>query len=476
MQPLWQAEAVLRAVRGHTLHEQSWQANGVAIDSRTVQAGDLFIALKGPHHDAHDYVAAAFEKGAVAALVERAPTSVAANAPLIQVDDTFVAMQDLGGVGRERSTAKIIGLTGSVGKTGCKEQLRLMLGSLAPTYATEQSYNNHWGVPLSLARLPAHARYGVFEMGMNHAGEITQLTRQVKPHVSLITTIAAVHLEFFASIEGIADAKAEIFVGMQPDGTAVLNRDNAHFARLTAAARTQGLRSILSFGREAKADGRLLACEALDEGSRVTADILGQKLVYMIGTSGEHIAFNSVGCLLTAAAAGADPVACAEALTTYRPPKGRGTKQRMALNQRDYFTLIDESYNASPVAVQAAIKVLGGLTPDGQGRRIVILGDMRELGVSGADLHRSLAADLIANKIDVVHCCGSLMRHLYDAIPTSMRGLYAASSTELAPQIPASLHADDIVMVKGSLGSNMKVIIESLQGLQNQSVGQMLTS
>jgi UDP-N-acetylmuramoyl-tripeptide--D-alanyl-D-alanine ligase len=473
-QPLWQAEAVIRAVRGHSLHEQSWQANGVSIDSRSLQPGDLFVALQGPTNDAHNFVADAFRNGASAAIVQRTIHNLPPDAPQITVEDSFTALQDLGGVGRLRSQAKIIGLTGSVGKTGCKEQLRLMLGSLAPTYATEKSYNNHWGVPLSLARLPVSARYGVFEMGMNHAGEIATLTRQVKPHVSLITTIAPVHLEFFKSIEGIADAKAEIFLGMQPDGIAVLNRDNAHFARLTAAARTQGLRSILSFGRDAKAEGRLLAIAPMDDGSRVSVEIMGQKLTYMIGTPGEHIAFNSVGCLLTAAAAGADVVAAAESLISYRPPQGRGTQQILALNAHEQFTLIDESYNASPIAVQAALKVLAGLTPTGQGRRIAILGDMRELGPSSPSFHADLARDAADCQIDVVHCCGPLMKYLHDALPGSRRGLYAPSSRELAPLLAATLRAGDIVMVKGSLGSHMKLVVEALQGLPNQAQAQML--
>ena len=329
MTALWTASAIIDATQARTLCPQDWNASGVSIDSRTVQSGDLFIALQGPTHDGHDHVAAALRAGAAGALVAHQPKDVAADAPLIFVQDTFKGLQDLGRAGRARSQAAIIAVTGSVGKTGTKEMLRLLLGAVGSVYANEGSLNNHWGVPLSLARLPAEARFGVFEMGMNHAGELTDLAAQVRPHVALITTIEAVHSEHFASVEAITDAKAEIFLGMEPTGVAVLNRDNSAFARLAHAAQTRGLQKILGFGRDAQAEARLLECTPLPEGgSAIVADILGQTIRYRLGASGEHLALNSVGALLAAISAGGDRDVCAAALTQFHPPKGRGVVRK----------------------------------------------------------------------------------------------------------------------------------------------------
>lgn len=467
MKLIWQAEEVLRAVRGQCLHEQSWTATGVAIDSRTVKPGDLFVALKGPTHDAHDFAGQAFAAGAVAAIVQRAPSQVPPDAPLLFVDDVFAALQDLGRVGRQRSAATVLAVTGSVGKTGCKEQLRVMLECCGDAYANEGSFNNHWGVPLSLARLPADAQYGVFEIGMNHAGELGPLSREVQPRVSLITNIEAVHLEFFASVEAIADAKAEIFLGMTPDGVAVLNRDNPHYGRLLAAARTQGLKRIVGFGRDAKADARLLDYSACDDGGKVVAEILGQKFTYRIGAAGAHVAFNSLGTLLAATMAGADTLTCAEALASYRTPSGRGTRQNVALHDGGAFALIDESYNASPVAVRAAVRLLGETAPATGGRRVAVLGDMRELGDAAPRLHMELAAAIVESGIDRVHCCGGMMGYLYENLPAALRGKYAQRSADLAPLVAAEIRNGDVVMVKGSKSTAMHLVVDALKALQD---------
>ncbi|MDD3287559.1 MAG: UDP-N-acetylmuramoylalanyl-D-glutamyl-2,6-diaminopimelate--D-alanyl-D-alanine ligase [Alphaproteobacteria bacterium] len=459
----WHAEEVIRAVRGHCLHEQSWIATGVAIDSRSIQKDDLFIALKGPTHDAHEFIAQAFQNGAVAAIAHRSPTQVPSSAPVILVDDTFSALQDLGRVGRQRSSAKIVAVTGSVGKTSSKEQLKLMFGAVGEVYANEGSFNNHWGVPLSLARLPSNVNWGVFELGMNHPGEITPLAKEVKPQVCLITNIESVHLEYFESTNQIAEAKAEIFLGMDADGTAVLNRDNPHYARLLAAARTQGLRRILGFGRDSKAEARMIDCVTDEDGSTVTADILGHKLQYRIATPGEHIAFNSLGTLLTAAAAGADIVICAEALATYRPLPGRGIRRDATTSNGGKITLIDETYNASPIAVAAAIKVLAGTVVKKGGRRIAALGDMRELGPTAPQLHAGLAKALVEGKIDRVYCCYEMMKNLYDALPSGMRGGYAADSAELAKIVSAEVQENDVILIKGSKSTHMEIIVQALE-------------
>ena len=421
----WTAVDVVNAAHGHCLHEQTWQAHGVAIDSRTLQPGDLFIALQGPTHDAHEYVAQAFAAGCSAAIVARQPSQVPAGSPLIFVDDTFKALERMGQAGRQRAQGRILAVTGSVGKTSSKEMLRLMLSAVGPTYANEGSLNNHWGVPLSLARLPTDAHFGIFELGMNHAGELGPLSKMVQPDVALITTIEAVHLEFFSKVEDIADAKAEIFQGVKPDGTVVLNRDNPHYARLASVAKSLGLKTILTFGHESKNDARLLTYTATANGCHVKADIKGRIIEYSLGAAGLHSALNSLGTLLAASAAGGEFDACVAALAQYHPPQGRGLIQTIELTN-GIITLIDESYNASPVAVRASINVLAQLIPStSSGRRLMVLGDMKELGTLSPTLHRELVQDLMSHKIDRVFCCGEMMAHLYNALPESMRGGYA---------------------------------------------------
>jgi UDP-N-acetylmuramoyl-tripeptide--D-alanyl-D-alanine ligase len=468
----WQAEDVIRAVQGQCLHEQNWHARGVAIDSRSVTPGDLFVALKGPTNDAHDYVADVFAKGAAAAIVMRQPAQIPTASPLIFVDDTFTALENLGAAGRARAEASILAVTGSVGKTGTKEMLRLMLSAVGDTYANQGSFNNHWGVPLSLARLPEEASYGVFELGMNHAGELGPLSKQVSPDVALITTIEAVHMEFFASVEMIADAKAEIFLGLKPDGTAVLNRDNPHFGRLRDAARKQGIKRIQSFGSEAKADARLIEYTGTPEGGIVAAEILGHKVKYLLGAQGPHLALNSLGALLAAIAGGGDMATCAEALAHYRPPQGRGVISTIHVAGGD-ITLVDESYNASPVAVRAAMKVLGQTTPGSGGRRIFVLGDMKELGAASASMHADLAADIAAAKIDKLYCCGEAVGHLYEALPRDVRGFHARDSVDLAPRVAAEIHAGDIVTVKGSHSMKMELVVEAIKALDPSSQEKM---
>jgi UDP-N-acetylmuramoyl-tripeptide--D-alanyl-D-alanine ligase len=313
--------------------------------------------------------------------------------------------------------------------------------------------------------LPERARYGVFELGMNHAGELTVLSKQVRPHVALITTIEAVHLEFFASVEAIADAKAEIFQGLPHDGTAVLNRDNAQFARLAAAAKAQGLKKILGFGHLAKADAHIVNCVISPQGSKVEADILGRRIHYTLPVPGNHIVLNSLGALLAVAAVGGDVEAASAALSHYQSPKGRGLAETIAV-QGGAIELIDESYNASPASVRAAIEVLGRMTSATVGgRRILALGDMRELGPSSPELHAGLAKDIADAKISTVFCCGEMMEHLYKALPAALRGVYAKDSVALAPQVADALHAGDIVTVKGSHSMNMEKVVAAIKAL-----------
>ncbi|MEJ0063061.1 MAG: UDP-N-acetylmuramoyl-tripeptide--D-alanyl-D-alanine ligase [Alphaproteobacteria bacterium] len=459
---LWHGEDAARSVRGEG--RTDWQASGVSIDSRTLERGDLFIALQA-EHDGHAYVGDAMRRGAAAAIVSRVPEGVPPDTKLVLVPDTFAALQDLGSRGRARARGKIIAVTGSVGKTGSKEQLRHMLAGCGAVYASQGSFNNHWGVPLSLSRLPQDAAWGVFELGMNHAGEIAPLARQVQPHVALITTVEAVHLEHFTGVEAIADAKAEIFLGMDAKGTAALNRDNPHFSRLAAHARTQGLQTILSFGHSSGADARMIEYRIAGEGGDIRAEFFGKPLAYRISAPGLHYAMNSLGALLTAQAAGAPLEACAAALASYTPPEGRGARHEIALPDGGSITLIDESYNASPVAMRAAIAVLGQSAPGGGGRRIAILGDMRELGQTAPRLHAELAEPLIAAKIDQVYCCGHMIQGLLASVPSSMRGRYAADSKSLAAMVAPELRGGDVVLVKGSKSVHMEAVIEAIRAL-----------
>lgn len=456
---LWSAAEAAAATSGTLVGLADWQAGGVSIDSRTVAAGDLFVALKGPTHDGHDHVAAALSAGAAAALVHSLPANLPTDAPLLLVPDTLDGMADLGRCARLRGTAKVVGLTGSVGKTTTKEMLALAFSAIGKTHASVGSLNNHWGVPLSLARMPADSAYGVFEMGMNHSGEIAELTRMVRPDVAIITTVAAVHMEFFASVEAIADAKAEIFLGQQPDGIAILPRDNAHFARLLAAARTRHVGQIYSFGVHEQADSRLLDMQANAAGVLVSANVLGQPVRFALHLVGQHHAVNALAALTAVAAVGGDVQAAAIALGGLLPLKGRGLRRTLALPSGGTVTLIDESYNASPISVAAALAVLGQ-TPGK--RRLAVLGDMRELGEQGPDLHAGLAKAANDAGIDCMHCCGPLMRHLWQALPAIRRGYLADDSATLAPLVLADLRDGDVVMVKGSWGSRMALVVDAL--------------
>ena len=433
---------------------------GISIDTRTLAEGDLFVALKGDNSDGHDYVRKAFEAGAAAAAIDEAHAQALAGAgPLYVAKDTLVALEGLGRAARSRSKARIVAVTGSVGKTTTKELLRCALASAGETHASAASYNNHWGVPLTLARMPESACFGVFEIGMYHAGEITPLVAMAQPHIAIITRIAPVHLEHFASVEAIADAKAEIFSGLQRGGVAILNRDDAQFERLRDAAGAAGVRFVLSFGESAEADATLLSCDVDGETTRVQARVLGQDLTYTIGAPGRHIAMNSLAVLMASRAAGLDLQAAARALAGFRPPAGRG--QRETLQAADGpFTIIDESYNANPASMRAALDLLGAA--DGK-RRIAVLGDMLELGPQARALHAAIAEDVERNQIDLVYTAGPLMQALSEAIPAERRGAHAANAAALEPIVLDALRAGDVVMIKGSNGSRMGPLVAAMR-------------
>ena len=462
MTALWTETELVAAFGAAPSAPMSGRVSGVSIDSRTLEAGDLFFAIRGDAHDGHDHVARAFEAGASAAIVLRERgTELATFGPVFAVEDPLKAMERLGVAARARSEAKIVGVTGSVGKTTAKEMLRAMLAACGLTHASAASYNNHWGVPLTLARLPKDARFAVIEMGMNHAGEIAPLTRMARPHAALVTTIAPVHMEYLGSIEAIANAKAEIFLGLEPHGTAVLNRDAPQFERLREAAASRGAR-ILSFGRGVDCDARLLDVEAINGGSRVSARVSGRELAFELGAPGVHMAQNALGALLSADALGADVQACAAALRPFSPQKGRG--ERFLLPTPDGpATIIDESYNANPASMRAALALLAAAKPGPKGRRIAVIGDMLELGPKAEAMHAELAADLSANHVDLLFGAGPLTRALYEAAPASMRAAWTERSSELTDEVARTLRGGDIAMVKGSNGSRMGPLVAALR-------------
>ena len=455
MTPLWTSDEIAAATGGTA--SAPFDITGVTFDSRDVAPGHLFVAMPGTVQDGHGFVDSAFASGAAGALVSQ-PVS----GPHVLVDDTFAALQALGRASRARSKATIIGITGSVGKTSTKEALRSVLGAQGETHASAASFNNHWGVPLSLARCPASAAYAIFEIGMNHAGEIEPLVKMVRPHVAIITTVEPVHLEFFSGIEAIADAKAEIFTGVEPGGFAVLNRDNSQFERLERRAKEAGVNRVVSFGSNAEADARLIDVSLHAACSAVRADILGHEVAYKIAVPGRHMAMNSLAVLAASSLVGADLALAALALSQIQPAAGRGVRHQLGLASGSAL-LIDESYNANPASMAAALNVLGRAEIGARGRRIAVLGDMLELGATGPDLHRGLVASVLENKIDAVFCCGPLMRHLWDALPAAKKGGYAENSATLEPQVVAAVGTGDVVTVKGSLGSRMKIIVTALQ-------------
>jgi UDP-N-acetylmuramoyl-tripeptide--D-alanyl-D-alanine ligase len=429
----------------------------VSIDSRTLGAQELFIALRGPHHDGHDFVAAALQAGA-AALVDRLPAGVdPASARLDEVEDTLQALTALGRAARARSQARIAAITGSVGKTGTKEALRLALAAQAPTHASAASHNNHWGVPLSLARQPHDARYGVYELGMSAPGEIAALAALVRPHVAMVTRIAPAHLGFFPSIEAIAAAKAEIFGGLEPGGIAVLNLDDPHAQRLRQIAEAAGCARVLGFGEAAGAAVRLKTAKLEPGGSAVSATVDGAELAYRIGAPGRHWVANSLGVLACALALGADPRAAARALADFRAPRGRGARHELP-RAGGTAILIDQSYNANPASMRAALELLAAAP----GRRLAALGDMLELGAQAAALHAHPAEPVAAAGAVRVFTVGAAMRHLHAALPAARRGAHVDRAEDLLPLFEAELRAGDTLLVKGSLGIGMGRLVGAL--------------
>lgn len=448
----WNHQDAIEATGGKAT--RPWRAKGADIDSRTVRPGDMFFALKGETADGHNYVKKALANGAAAAIVSHIPDGLE-DAPLLIVPDVEKALWDMAAYTRARTTAKIIAVTGSVGKTGVKEALKLVLSAQGRTYATEGNFNNHLGVPLSLCRFDPAFDFGIFEMGMNHANEIRPLSKLAKPHAAIVTTVEAVHLEFFNSVAEIADAKSEIFNGLSQGGTAIIPADNAHTERLIANARAAGVAHIVLFGASEKADVRLIAREEKNGSQQIKTSIAN----YTIPAPGAHLAVNSLAVLAGVNALGADVKKAAATYKEYHPAEGRGATHKLKWNGIE-FTLIDDSYNASPASMRAAFAVLKSHA--GKGRKLAALGEMRELGPSAPALHKELAKDL--EGIDLVFTACPLMRHLFDALPKSQQGHHAEKAQDLLPALKNHLKSGDTLLIKGSHGSNMHTLAATLKG------------
>jgi UDP-N-acetylmuramoyl-tripeptide--D-alanyl-D-alanine ligase len=461
--PLWTWEALVAAAHGTAEGAPAGPITGFSIDTRSIAAGDVFVALTD-QRDGHDFVAAAFANWAAAALVRHDFAAPAGCGPLVRVDDPLRALGRIAVAARARLRpgARVIAVTGSAGKTGTKEMLRACLATAGIVHAPEKSFNNHWGVPLTLARMPAGVDFAVIEIGMNHAEEIRPLTRMARPHIAVITNVLPVHVGNFADgEEGVAHAKAEIFDGLEPGGLAILPRDNRHSALLMKAASARGAR-IVTFGTTADAFVGARDIKLGDTGSEIVAEIAFRPLRYRLGTVGVHIAVNSLAVVAVLDTLQLPLDSATKPLAAITPPVGRGARTVLNAGERPIL-LIDESYNANPASMRAAIAVLGAVSRAAYPRRVAILGDMLELGDGSEQYHVGLADPINAAAVDVVLCCGPHMRKLFDALPASRQGTWAPDSTALIPPVVDALQPGDAVMVKGSLGSRMAPIVAAIK-------------
>jgi len=460
--PLWTFDELVRAAAAHPERATGAPVTGLSIDTRTLAPGDLFVALKD-QRDGHAFVADAFAAGAAAALVSEGYRAGPDDGPLIRVPDTLAGLEAIGRAARARLApeARVIAVTGSAGKTGTKDMLRAALSRIGPTHGADKSFNNHWGVPLTLARMPAATRFGVFEIGMNHAGEITPLVRLVRPHVAIVTTVEPVHLAQFQSVEAIAEAKAEIFLGLEPGGIAVINRDNTYFDILRLRAEAAGAR-VVSFGQDARADVRPKALELSSEGTVIDLALGGRDVRVRLAVPGVHIALNALAVAAAVHAAGADVEEALSALAALPPPPGRGVRTELPL-AGGKILLIDESYNANPASMRAALAVLGTVPRSASGRRIAVLGDMLELGPQEKSLHVALKEAVDAAGTDLVFACGPNMAYLFEALAPERQGVWASDSATLGARLLEDLRPGDVVMVKGSNGSRMGPLADLLR-------------
>jgi len=467
MSVLWTAAEAAEATGGRVASD--WAVTGISIDSRSVGEGDLFVALSAAR-DGHDFVADALAKGAAAALVSRIPDGVAPDR-LLLVGDVMEGLRALGAAGRARTAATVIAVTGSVGKTTVKEMLRTALGAQGRTHAAEASFNNHWGVPITLARMPADAEYAVIEIGMNAPGEIAPLSKLARPHVAVVTTVAPAHLEAFGVIEGIAVEKASIYEGLEPGGVALAHGDLDTSGILFDKARSCAAR-LITFGEDAGLDIRVTDLRISDEATVLKIDDQGTERLLKLGAPGRHYGMNAMIALAAAEAAGADPTRAALSLASWHPFEGRGTRETVVLSQTDGLSvqMIDDAFNANPASMAAALEVLAAAAPDGRGRRIAVLGDMLELGPTAPGLHAAIAGHPALARIDQVHTVGPLMQNLHAALPAAIRGLHCETADEMAQTLARHLKPDDVLLIKGSKGIKVSRVVDALRKLGQAAV------
>ena len=471
MTALWTSADAAAATGGRAVGPD-WSATGVSIDTRTLQPGDLFVALKDVR-DGHEFVQGALALGAAAALVSRMPEGCPADAPLLVVSDVLEGLEALGIAARARTKAKVIGVTGSAGKTSTKEMLLTALQRQGAAHASVASYNNHWGVPLTLARMPVETDFAIIEIGMNHPGEIAPLAKLTRPDVALVTTVAAAHLEAFENIGAIAAEKAAIFQGLAPDGIAVLPGDLETSPILQTAAKAAGAK-IVTFGENEGADYRIKAATQSTEGTAADAQFAGTPALFKIGAMGLHFVRNALAVFAAIDAVSGDTARAMCTLNGWTPPGGRGFRETVVLDsaiEGARLELIDDAFNANPASMDAALAVLAATIPSSgvshrsQGRRIAVLGEMLELGPSEAALHAAIAAHPAMHAVDLVHCAGPRMRHLWQALPESKRGVFADDADDLAAQAARLTQAGDVVLVKGSKSSHVSKIVDAIRNL-----------
>ncbi|SFV30414.1 UDP-N-acetylmuramoyl-tripeptide--D-alanyl-D-alanine ligase [Devosia crocina] len=455
-QPLFTLDAILAATGGRAEQVAAKSFDYITIDSREIGPESLFVAIKGDRFDGHDFVDAALANGAAAALVSRGE-----GPGRIIVPEALGGLVDIARAARARSEALIVGVTGSVGKTTTKEALRTVFEAAGETHASIKSFNNHWGVPLMLARMSETAQFGVFEMGMNAPDEIRPLSQLVRPHIAVITTIAPAHLEKLGSIEAIADAKAEIFEGLEPAGTALVNADHPQLGQLLEAAAEAGVGHVVTFGFARGADWQIIEPEMAGERSFATVVHGEDRYSLVISVAGRHMLSNATAALAAASLAGVEPAIALRALAGFGPQPGRG--QRVLLGGGDKpLMLIDESYNANTASMIAALEVFASVSSP-SGRKIVVLGDMLELGEAGRELHASLAGAVSGSGPDAVYLVGENMQHLQRALPQSMFSQHFTTVDEAQADLLATLAYGDAVMVKGSNGVGLSRLVAAMK-------------
>jgi len=461
MQPLWTVAEAVAATGGRPEGLSDGPLHSVSIDSREIEHDALFVAIKGDKHDGHDFVRTALAAGATAAIVSSDWFRIHGGDRLIVVDDPLEALGALGRAARARSKALVVAVTGSAGKTSTKEAIRTVLSAAGPTHWSIKSFNNHWGVPLMLARMPREAQYAVFEIGMNHAGEITPLVKLVRPHIAVITTVAAAHLEFFPSISAIAEAKAEIFLGLEPGGTIVLNTDHAYLHILFAKAREARIEHIVTYGYDEDADWVIGSPESA--GARTFARVThGHEAFDLnLGVRGKHMVANATAALVVGRLSGIDRYVSLKALSDLGAVEGRGETTSLGPSDKPLL-LVDESYNANIASMGAAMDVFAGIKPRG-GNKVLVLGDMLELGAQSAELHQSLKDAVLGTGATRIFLVGASMEALGRALGETRVTAYSRYVDGLVDTVLSGLAYGDAVMVKGSKGVRLALLVDKIK-------------